>query len=121
MINLKNLQEINWDKMMEVQKLDMFKFRIDVKENDVNKCRVLPIILYLVGYWYCTVFKKIKYYDCKHSLSGSDVEEIPEINFYFQGINRLVGWVLCHINLCKLFNAKSIFIQIISSISNNLV
>ena len=33
----------------------------------------------------------------------------------------LVVWVLWHINLCKLFNAKSIFIQIISSISNNLV
>ena len=33
----------------------------------------------------------------------------------------LVGWVLWHINLCRLFNAKSIFIQIISSISNNSV
>ena len=30
-------------------------------------------------------------------------------------------WVLWHINLCRLFNAKSIFIQIISSISNNSV
>ena len=33
----------------------------------------------------------------------------------------LVGWVLQHINLCNLFNAKSIFIQIISSIWNNSV
>ena len=33
----------------------------------------------------------------------------------------LVGWVLWHINLCRLFNAKSIFIQIISSILNNSV
>ena len=33
----------------------------------------------------------------------------------------LVGWILWHINLCRLFNAKSIFIQIISSISNNSV
>ena len=33
----------------------------------------------------------------------------------------LVGWFLWHINLCRLFNAKSIFIQIISSISNNSV
>ena len=33
---------------------------------------------------------------------------------------RLVGrLVLWHINLCRLFNAKSIFMQIISSISNN--
>ena len=33
----------------------------------------------------------------------------------------LVGWVLWHIYLCKLFNAKSIFIQITSSVSNNSV
>ena len=30
-----------------------------------------------------------------------------------------VVWVLWHINLCRLFNAKSIFIEIISSILNN--
>ena len=23
----------------------------------------------------------------------------------------MVGWVLCHIDLCRLFNAKSIFMQ----------
>ena len=39
---------------------------------------------------------------------------------------RLVGWLvgrllLWHINLCRLFNAKSILIQIASSISNNSV
>ena len=33
----------------------------------------------------------------------------------------LVGWVLWHINLCKLFYTKSIFKQIISYISNNPV
>ena len=33
----------------------------------------------------------------------------------------LVVLVLWHINHCRLFNAKSIFIQIISSISNNSV
>ena len=33
----------------------------------------------------------------------------------------LVAWDLWHINLCWLFNAKSILIQLISSISNNLV
>ena len=33
----------------------------------------------------------------------------------------MVSWVLWHIKLCRLFNAKSIFIQIISSISNNSV
>ena len=37
---------------------------------------------------------------------------------------RRIGWlvgILWHINLCRLFNAKSIFIQIISFISNNSV
>ena len=33
----------------------------------------------------------------------------------------MVGRVLWHINLCRLFNAKSIFMQIISSISNNSI
>ena len=49
--------------------------------------------------------------------------------FYFQGYNLsergnyrwLIGWVLWYINLCGLFNSKSIFMQIISSISNNSV
>ena len=36
-------------------------------------------------------------------------------------IGWLVVWVLWHINFCRLFNAKSIFIQIIISISNNSV
>ena len=33
----------------------------------------------------------------------------------------LVVWVLWHIKLCRLFNTKAIFIQIVSSISNNSV
>ena len=40
-------------------------------------------------------------------------------NFWLVGL--LISWVLWHINLCRLFNAKSIFIQITSSISNNSV
>ena len=36
-------------------------------------------------------------------------------------VGWLVGWVLWHINLCRLFNTKSIFMQIVSYISNNLV
>ena len=43
----------------------------------------------------------------------------------FWNIYSLVGWSvvwgLWHINLCRLFIVKSIFIQIISSISNNSV
>ena len=34
-------------------------------------------------------------------------------------VGWLVGWFLWHINLCRLFNAKSIFMQV--SISNNSV
>ena len=34
-------------------------------------------------------------------------------------VGWLVGWVLWHINHCRLFNAKSIFIHINSSIPNN--
>ena len=34
---------------------------------------------------------------------------------------RLIIWVLCHINPFRFFNAKSIFILIISSILNNSV
>ena len=33
----------------------------------------------------------------------------------------LDGWVLWHIKLCRLFNAKYISMQIISSLSNNSV
>ena len=33
----------------------------------------------------------------------------------------LVVWVLRHINLCRLFSTKSIFIQIISSFLNNSI
>ena len=35
-------------------------------------------------------------------------------------VGWLVGWFLWHINLCRLFNAKSILIQIVSSISKIL-
>ena len=44
--DLKNFQEPNWDELIEDQKLDCYKFRIDVKEDNINKCRdVLPVIL----------------------------------------------------------------------------
>ena len=42
-------------------------------------------------------------------------------SWFFSEMDYLVGWVLWHINLSRLFNAKSIFIQIIYSISNNSV
>ena len=67
----------------------MYKFRIDVKEDDINKCKeVLPVILYSAGYCFYVGFEKIKCNSCKDLLSGRDnVEEIPEINSYFGEIN----------------------------------
>ena len=87
-IDLKNLQEPNLNEVTAEQKLDSYKFRIDVKEGDIKKCReVLPVIL--AGYCCYAVFKKIKCNSCKDLISGRDnVEEIPEINSYFQEINR---------------------------------
>ena len=38
-IDLKNLQEPNWDEVTEEQKLYENKFRIDVKEDDVYNYR----------------------------------------------------------------------------------
>lgn len=91
-IDLKSLQEPNWDEVTEEEKLYIYKYRIDVKEDDVNNCReVLPVILYLAGYCCYAVFKKSKCNSCKDLISGSvkdNVEEIPEISCYIQGINR---------------------------------
>ena len=36
-----------------------------------------------------------------------------QIQMIFKQMHWLVVWVLWHINLCRLFNAKSIFIQIV--------
>ena len=76
--------------MTEEQKLDVYKFRIDLKESDVQKHReVLPVKLYLAGYCCYVGFKKIKYNSWKDLISGRDnMEDIPEINSYFGGINR---------------------------------
>ena len=43
-IDFKNLQEPNWNEVT-----DVYKFRIDVKEDDIYQCREIPsMILYLV-------------------------------------------------------------------------
>ena len=84
-----NLQEPNWDEVTEKQKLDVYKFRIDLKESDVQKHReVLSVIKYLAGYCCYVVFKKIKCNSCKDFISGRDnMEDVPEIKL-FGGINR---------------------------------
>ena len=38
-INLMNLQEVNWNKMTEEQNLDVYKFNIDITDNDVHQCK----------------------------------------------------------------------------------
>ena len=56
-INLMNLQEVNWNEMTEEQNLDVYKFNIDVTDNDVHQCKeVLPIIIHLAGYCCHAVF-----------------------------------------------------------------
>ena len=40
---------------------------------------------------------------------------------FIKFVDKMFGLVLWHINPCRLFNAKSIFIHINSSISNNSV
>ena len=70
--------------MTDEQKLNVYKFRIDVKEADINKCRVFPVILYLAGYRCYVVLKKIKCNSCKDSIPTRDnVEEKPERKNYF--------------------------------------
>ena len=110
-IDLKNLQEPNWDEETEEQKINVYKFRID-KEDDVNKCiEVLPVILYLVGFCCYAVFKKIKCNGCKVLISGRDnVEEIPEINGYIQEIDG--GSLISERYNCKFCSIFS-FIQYI--------
>ena len=34
-----NLQEVNWNEMTEEQNLDVYKFNIDVTDNDVHQCK----------------------------------------------------------------------------------
>ena len=59
-------------------------------------------------------------------LQGSRLREITFfflqrfLSLFFCLVNG-VGWFLWYINLCRLFNAKSILMPIISSISNNSV
>lgn len=98
----------------------IYKYGIDVKEDVVNNCReVLPVILYITGYCCNAVFKKIKYNSCKDLISGSvrdNVEEIPEMNSYFQGINRgsllysndkTINFVLYYVVIDKLIKNHS--------------
>ena len=39
--DLNNRSETNWDEVTDEQKFAMYKFRIDIKDDDINK--VLPV------------------------------------------------------------------------------
>ena len=57
-IILMNLQEVNWNEMTEIQYSDVYRFNIDVTDNDVHQCKeVLPMIIYSAGYC-CYAVKK---------------------------------------------------------------
>ena len=62
-------------------------------------------------------------YTCIQIISNRNSLDYIFVYKYYIGIHETVYflfiWVLWHINLCKLFNAKSIFIQRNRSISNN--
>ena len=82
------LEEPNWDEMAGQQGLNIYKFDVDVSDKDIKECKkVIPIIYYLAGYCCYAVFKKNKCTSCKALITGAG-SEIPEINSYFQGINR---------------------------------
>ena len=49
----------------------------------------------------------------------SETKESPVFVYVLYYCCGLVCLVLWHINICRLFNAKSIFMQIVSPISNN--
>ena len=45
-IDLKTLQEGNWGKMTEEQKVDIYKFNIDITGDNVNQWKeILPVVL----------------------------------------------------------------------------
>ena len=83
--NLKNLQDPNCDEVTEEQKFDVYKFRIDLKE-EINKCReVFPVIQFFAIIGVMQFLRKL------HAIvtSGRDnAEEIPEINGSIQEINK---------------------------------
>ena len=71
--------------MTEGKKLDIYKFDIDVTDDDVNQCReVFVVIQYLAGYCCFAVFKKMKYNSCKNVIMKRSCRR----NSYFLGINR---------------------------------
>ena len=65
-----------------------------------------------------TTYSILHIYHCRYRHPRKDCFIISQ---HFSMVGWLVVWVSLHINLCRLVNAKSIFMQMISSISNNSV
>ena len=74
----------------------------------------MHVWLYIYINLFLHLFIYLCLYDCRHVHMYICI-------FVRMSICWLIVWVLWHINLCSLFNTKSIFIQIIISISNNSV
>ena len=107
--------------MTEEPKLHVYKFRIDLKEDDVNKCGVLTLIQYSADYCYHVICPKIKCNSSKDLIFGRDnVKEILEKNRYFQVFNR--GYLLypkdtttnfLYIKHCMLWQIKTFLLVFI--------
>ena len=77
----------------------------------VVNCYNVCNIIYVLG----------KFYDRVYECISSCLFKYSDLvyNSYTNAIVGLFVWVLWHINNCWLFNAKSILIQINSSVSSN--
>ena len=65
---------------------------------------------------YICVCACIYIYIYTHTYTKGGLKSYDDVISADDGCFWLVVWVSWHINICRLFNAKSIFIQIISSI-----
>ena len=75
---------------------------------------------------YICHFQRSRFFSCYYYAQFLNTSDGFNIIFLwrkdeFTSLGWLIGSVLWHISLCRLFNAKSILKQIISSISNNSV
>ena len=100
-VSLEKIRQITPFENIQRRKTLVYVFAIFTVKPNRQQTRIIPLL------WYRTLY--LFYFP-----------HTAVINVCFL-ICLLVGWFLCHINLCWLFNAKSIFIQINSSISNNSV
>ena len=87
----------------------------------------LPIQLFQVLFSFCARQQclrgvMVKAMDCRVVVSEFELQSRSYVHFRTNTLGKsmnplippvMVGWVLWHIKLCRLFNAKSIFMQIV--------